>query len=68
MSILTGMLPPTGGTASISGHDIKRELGKARQSLGLCPQHNMLFDQLTVWEHLILFGKVSKMDESHKKN
>lgn len=29
-----------------------------RASLGLCPQHNVLFDDLTVREHLIFFGKL----------
>ena len=29
---------------------------KIRKSLGLCPQHNMLFVDLTVREHLIFFG------------
>jgi ABC-type multidrug transport system ATPase subunit len=53
------MFPPTGGTATVSGYDIQSELDKVRESLGLCPQHNMLFDKLTVWEHLLLFGKVS---------
>ena len=31
-------------------------MGKIRKSLGLCPQHNMLFVDLTVREHLIFFG------------
>ena len=29
-----------------------------RQSLGLCPQHNTLFEWLTVEEHLIFCGLV----------
>lgn len=28
--------------------------------LGLCPQHNVLFDEMTVLEHLQFFGRVSK--------
>jgi len=31
---------------------------KIRKSLGLCPQHNVLFDTLTVHEHLTFFAKV----------
>ena len=31
-------------------------MGLIRKSLGLCPQHNMLFVDLTVIEHLIFFG------------
>jgi hypothetical protein len=32
---------------------------RVRESLGLCPQHNMLFENLTVREHFIFFGMVS---------
>lgn len=42
-SILTGLFPPTSGTAYILGRDIRTELCAIRQSLGVCPQHNVLF-------------------------
>lgn len=58
MSMLTGMYTPTSGTATINGHDIRTDMDSARESLGLCPQHNILFDQLTVKEHLDFFGKL----------
>ena len=52
----TGMTSPTSGSAKISGYNIANEMGQIRKSLGLCPQHNMLFVDLTVIEHLIFFG------------
>ncbi|GLH10673.1 Multidrug resistance protein homolog 49 [Gryllus bimaculatus] len=52
MSMLTGVYTPTSGTATVNGYDV------ARDSLGLCPQHNVLFDELTVREHLYFFGKL----------
>ncbi|XP_077982530.1 phospholipid-transporting ATPase ABCA3-like [Glandiceps talaboti] len=52
MSILTGLFPPTTGTAIIDGHDILTGMTNIRHSLGFCPQHNILFDRLTVKEHL----------------
>lgn len=55
MSILTGLFPPTRGTASVNGHDIITDIEGVRSSLGLCPQHNVLFDRLTVKEHLDFF-------------
>lgn len=42
-SILTGLFPPTSGTAYILGKDIRTELSTIRQNLGVCPQHNVLF-------------------------
>ena len=44
-SILTGLFPPTSGFATIYGHDIRTEMEEIRKSLGMCPQHNVLFDK-----------------------
>ena len=56
MNVLTGMLSASGGSAIINGYDIENEMSSIRQSLGLCPQHNMLFSDLTVHEHLVFFS------------
>ena len=45
MSILTGLFPPSDGTAYVCDHDIRTDMNKIRKSLGMCPQHNVLFDQ-----------------------
>ncbi|KXJ71644.1 hypothetical protein RP20_CCG020100 [Aedes albopictus] len=58
MSMLTGMFSPTSGTALINGHDIRTDIEGVRQSLGLCPQHNVLFNELTVAEHVRFFAKL----------
>ena len=58
MSMLTGLFSPSSGEARINGFNIKTDMQAARDSLGLCPQHNMLFPSLTVMEHLIFFGMV----------
>ena len=56
-----GYLPPSKGTAFINGFDITRDMDKIRRNLGLCPQHNIhvLYDELTVKEHLLFFAIVS---------
>ncbi|PSN44306.1 ATP-binding cassette sub-family A member 3 [Blattella germanica] len=58
MSILTGLFSATSGSVYIDGYDIHTQLEKVRESLGLCPQHNLLFTELTVMEHLIFFAMV----------
>ena len=63
MSMLTGFFPPTSGTALVNGYDITTNISGVRQSLGLCPQHNILFDCLTVEEHLEFFAKVDTTSE-----
>nr|CAD7432558.1 unnamed protein product [Timema monikensis] len=56
MSVLTGMYSPTSGSVFVDGYDIRHDMDKVRESLGLCPQHNLLFTDLTVIEHLVFFA------------
>lgn len=58
MSMLTGLFPPSGGTAKVNGHDIRSNMSKVRESLGLCPQYNIIFNDLTVQEHLYFFSRL----------
>lgn len=52
--MLTGMIKPTAGDAVIYGHTLLKEIGHVRQNLGLCQQFDVLFDELTVKQHLRL--------------
>ena len=56
IAMLTGLVPPTAGEAWVRGRRLTREMGAIRRSLGLCPQHDTLWPELTVTEHLELFG------------
>lgn len=64
-SVLTGLYEPTSGTARIYGHDIRSHMDEARGSLGLCPQHNILFDLLSVREHLLFYGMMRGLPYRH---
>ncbi|KAM9530760.1 phospholipid-transporting ATPase ABCA1-like isoform 1-T2 [Salvelinus alpinus] len=67
MSILTGLFPPTSGTAYILGKDIRSELSAIRQNLGVCPQHNVLFSMLTVEEHIWFYARLKGLSEEKVK-
>uniref|UniRef100_A0A3P8SAU7 ATP binding cassette subfamily A member 3 n=1 Tax=Amphiprion percula TaxID=161767 RepID=A0A3P8SAU7_AMPPE len=58
LSMLTGLFPPSSGRAYISGYDICQDMNLIRRSLGLCPQHDVLFDNLTVREHLLFYAQL----------
>ncbi|GLD53697.1 ATP-binding cassette sub-family A member 1-like isoform X1, partial [Lates japonicus] len=58
MSILTGLFPPTSGTALINGYDIHTDMDSIRKYLGMCPQHNVLFNELTVEEHIYFYARL----------
>jgi len=63
MSMLTGLYQPTSGTAIINGYDIRTNIDEARRSLAVCPQHDVLFEELTVEEHLEFFCKLKGMKD-----
>jgi ABC-type multidrug transport system ATPase subunit len=44
--------------ASIYGYLVSSEMDKIRHSLGVCPQHDVLFDRLTVFEHIVFFAQL----------
>ncbi|KAM9174579.1 phospholipid-transporting ATPase ABCA7 [Mergus octosetaceus] len=67
MSILTGLLPPTSGTAYVLGWDIRCDIDSIRKTLGMCPQHNVLFDILTVEEHIWFYGRLKGLAEEQVK-
>uniref|UniRef100_A0A8C5HDU1 P-type phospholipid transporter n=1 Tax=Gouania willdenowi TaxID=441366 RepID=A0A8C5HDU1_GOUWI len=64
MSILTGLFPPTSGTALINGYDIRTDMDSIRKCLGMCPQHNVLFDELTVEEHIYFYARLKGCSSS----
>ncbi len=51
-------MAPSSGQAEVFGKDISDDMSLIRQSLGVCPQHDILFPTMTVKEHLCLFAKL----------
>jgi len=55
MSILTGLYPPSEGDVHVNGCSVRADSYGVRKQLGVCLQHNALWEMLTVEEHLRLF-------------
>lgn len=62
MAMLCGLYAASSGTASVNGKNIRTDMKAVRHSVGLCPQHNILFDELTVREHIEFFGRLKGLD------
>ena len=59
MMILSGILSQSSGSATIYGKSLEKDIGQLRNRyLGLCPQHNILYDHLTADEHLLFYGSL----------
>ncbi|GFR40553.1 hypothetical protein Agub_g1128 [Astrephomene gubernaculifera] len=56
--VLTGMLQPTAGSATVNGFDVATQMDQVRASLGICPQFDILWPDLSVYEHLQLYGAI----------
>jgi len=67
IAMLTGLIPSDGGTALIEGLDINNDMDEIRKNLGVCPQHDILFADLTVEEHLIMFASFKGMSRAELK-
>jgi len=54
--MLTGMIPVTSGAAFVAGRDVNGDMANIRSTLGVCPQHDILYPDLTVREHLRMYA------------
>jgi linearmycin/streptolysin S transport system ATP-binding protein len=58
ISMLTGVIPPTSGTARIGGFDILKERDKVKKINGLVPQDLALYPTLSARTNLNFFGQI----------
>jgi ABC-type multidrug transport system ATPase subunit len=66
LSMLTGMFKPTEGTALVGGYDITTEIDQVHLSMGLCPQFDILWSDLTVREHLLFYARLKGIDSKEE--
>lgn len=65
LKILSGIIAPSMGVASLGGFDVATQQPKIRKLIGYCPQFDALLDLLTVEEHLELFAKIKGVKSRH---
>jgi len=56
--ILTGIIKPDEGTATIMEHDIEREPLQAKQIMGIVPEMSNAYIDLSAWNNLMLIGEL----------
>src|ERR1700676_3451958 len=67
MRMLTGLLEPTSGDASVAGFDVRREPLAVKRASGILPESLGLFDALTIDEHLMLAGPIYRLSMSETR-
>jgi len=68
IGMLTGALAPTSGAAFVAGKNVKTQLNEIREDIGICLQHDCLFPELTVKEHVQFFSRVKGFYEKKFKS
>jgi len=68
INVLCGLYRPSSGTAFADGYDIRSQIDQVHQRMGVCPQDNVLWDDLTGPEHLEFYGKLKNVGGKKLKN
>ncbi|KAF9215395.1 ATP-binding cassette sub- A member 2 [Podila verticillata] len=80
LSIIMGMVKPTTGTVIVNGHLLPdsegvthrdldmRTLGEVQKQMGVCPQHDVLFETLTAWETVQLYAAIKGVKVTGRKS
>lgn len=56
INIMSGLYQSSGGKVMYNGINCLNNISEFRKKIGICPQHDVLFNDLTVEEHLRLFA------------
>ncbi|GBG28177.1 ABC transporter ATP-binding protein [Hondaea fermentalgiana] len=68
LRMLAGNADVTSGDISVFGRSVVHDMGEIRKFMGVCPQHDILWDKLTAREHLRLFAVIKGMSQDQIEN
>ncbi len=58
ISMLAGLVAPSGGQITIDGLDLSSSMSAAKARIGLVPQDIALYPTLSAWDNLIFWGQI----------
>ncbi|KAL0416472.1 UNVERIFIED_CONTAM: ABC transporter A family member 7 [Sesamum latifolium] len=61
INMMIGLTKPSSGTAYVQGLDIRTDMDRIYTSMGVCPQHDLLWETLTGREHLLFYGRLKNL-------
>jgi ABC-2 type transport system ATP-binding protein len=66
--MITGVIKPDGGRASIMGYDVERETINAKQMAGVLPETSNAYIDLSAWQNLMLMAKLYGLDKKERQS
>ena len=65
--MLSTILEPDRGDATIGGHSIRRDADAVRRLIGVCPQELALYPDLSALDNLVFFGRMVGLNGKEAK-
>ncbi len=65
--LLLGLLQPTGGAASVLGHDVRTQSGRIRERTGALLEHTGLYERLSAEQNLDFYARVWGLGSGERK-
>jgi len=66
IQVLTGLHEKSEGLVSVGGHPLPEETPEAHLVMGLCPQHDVLWESLTVSEHILYYLRLKGVPREYE--
>jgi sodium transport system ATP-binding protein len=63
LRILSTVLRPTSGTATLNGYDVLTQPGQVRRQIGFMSANTAVYDRMTGWEMVEYFGRLHGIPE-----
>jgi sodium transport system ATP-binding protein len=63
LRMLSGLMVPTSGSASLAGHDVSKEPAKVKGVMGFLTANTGLYQRLTARELIVYFAQMHGMDQ-----
>lgn len=61
--MICGLIEKDNGNIKINGLDADKNMAEIRQILGYCSQKDVIYDDLTVYEHLYYYGRLKLLNQ-----